>query len=153
MPVPVNVELKPARHDDGLERCALGEVEEAGAIGRVVFSSFAAASLERLRAEAPSADVAVLWEHDPVPHAILLAERVNARALHLRKDAATPAALSAARAAGLAVRVWTVNAQADFDRLVAAGADGVFTDFPERFLHNAPAGAARAGTPPRTDLD
>src|SRR5438067_10660640 len=32
--VPVNVELKPARDDDGLERRALGEVEEAGAIGR-----------------------------------------------------------------------------------------------------------------------
>ena len=153
VPVPVNVELKPARDDDGLERRALDDVEGAGAIGRVVFSSFAAAALERLRAETPSADVAVLWEHDPVPHAILLAERVNARALHLRKDAATPAALSAARAAGLAVRVWTVNAQAEFDRLTAAGADGVFTDFPERFLHNAPAGAARAGTPSRTDLD
>jgi glycerophosphoryl diester phosphodiesterase len=49
----------------------------------------------------------------------------------------SPAALDAARARGLAVRVWTVNERADFDCLQGAGVDGVFTDYPERFLHNA----------------
>ena len=88
-----------------------------------------------------------------MPHAIRLAERVSARALHLRKEVATPPAVAAARAAGLAVRVWTVNAQADFDCLVAVGVDGVFTDFPERFLQIAAAGAATPGRSPRTDLD
>ena len=153
VPLPVNVELKPERDDDGLEARALAVVERAGAAQRVVFSSFAGGALERLRARAPSATLAVLWEHDPVPHAIRLAERVSARALHLRKEAATPPAVAAARAAGLTVRVWTVNAQAEFDRLVTAGVDGIFTDFPERFLHIAPAGGARPGRTPRTDLD
>jgi glycerophosphoryl diester phosphodiesterase len=34
--------------------------------------------------------------------------------------------------------VWTVNAPAEFTRLVAAGAAGIFTDYPERFLHPSP---------------
>ena len=153
VPLPVNVELKPERDDDGLEARALAVVERAGAAQRVVFSSFAGHALERLRARAPSATLAILWEQEPVPHAIRLAERVSARALHLRKEVATPPAVAAARAAGLAVRVWTVNAQADFDCLVAVGVDGVFTDFPERFLQIAAAGAARRGTSSRTDLD
>src|SRR4030095_8066075 len=37
--LPVNVELKPLG-DDGLEASALAVVEMAGALGRVVFSSF-----------------------------------------------------------------------------------------------------------------
>jgi len=153
VPLPVNVELKPERNDAGLEARAFAVVEDAGAAERVVFSSFSVDALGRLRARAPSATLAVLWEHDPVPDAIRLAERVSARALHLRKEAATPAAVAAARVAGLTLRVWTVNAQAEFDRLVTAGVDGVFTDFPERFLHFAAPGGARPGRTPRTDLD
>ena len=36
--------------------------------------------------------------------------------------------------AGLTVRVWTVNTPEDFAFLTNAGIDGVFTDYPERFL-------------------
>ncbi len=134
VPLPVNVELKPCG-DDGLEARALGVVESAGALGRVVFSSFEGAALERLRSLSPGATLAVLWEHDPIPEGVRRAERVAARALHLRKEAVTPAALADLAAAGLAVRVWTVNAPADFGRLAAAGVEGIFTDHPERFLH------------------
>ena len=38
-------------------------------------------------------------------------------------------------AAGLSIRVWTVNDPMEFDRLAALGVEAVFTDFPERFLH------------------
>src|SRR6266576_3076929 len=47
--LPINVELKPVG-DDGLEVRALAAVESAGALARVVFSSFDAGALERLRA-------------------------------------------------------------------------------------------------------
>src|SRR4029077_20617905 len=49
--VPVNVELKPVG-DDGLEARALAAVAAAGAGERVIFSSFDAGSLARLRAAA-----------------------------------------------------------------------------------------------------
>ena len=129
----VNVELKPCGAD-GLEPSALAVVEGAGALDRVVFSSFDGAALERLRACSVRATLAVLWEYDPVPEAVRRARRVAARALHLRKEAATPEALAIAAAADLLVRVWTVNAPAEFTRLAAAGVAGIFTDHPERFL-------------------
>jgi glycerophosphoryl diester phosphodiesterase len=103
----------------------------------VVFSSFEAAALERLRRRSQTAALAVLWEDARVAGAVHQSERVGARALHLRKDAATPDALAAATAAGLPVRVWTVNEPSDFARLRGQGADGIFTDYPERFLQSA----------------
>src|SRR4029450_436821 len=48
IPIRINVELK-AIGGDGLEHRALQAVEEAGALGRVVFSSFHPSTLERLR--------------------------------------------------------------------------------------------------------
>jgi glycerophosphoryl diester phosphodiesterase len=130
----INVELKPLG-DDGLEASALAVVEMAGALERVVFSSFEMTALERLRARSRAATVAVLWETDSMEEAIRHMERVDARALHLRKDGATPAALDAAARRAIPVRVWTVNEPADFARLATARVDGIFTDFPERFLH------------------
>jgi glycerophosphoryl diester phosphodiesterase len=135
-PLAVNVELKAAG-GDGLEARTLAVVEAAGALERVVFSSFAFAALERLRACSVRAALAVLWEHAPIPEAVRRAERVAARALHLRKETATPEAIAIAAAAGLPVRAWTVNAPGEFNRLAAAGVDGVFTDYPERFLQPA----------------
>jgi glycerophosphoryl diester phosphodiesterase len=77
----------------------------------------------------------VLWERGEIPAALELAERVGARALHLRKDAVTGAVVARAGRAGLPVRAWTVNDPAETAHLRAAGVDGIFTDFPERFLH------------------
>src|SRR5881409_2974954 len=124
--LPVNVELKPVG-DDGLE---------ARALAVVVFSSFDAGALERLSARTTRATLAVLWDQGPVADAVARARRVGARALHLRKDRTSPDALAAAAAAGLPVRAWTVNERGEMDRLVAAGVEGIFTDFPERFLHS-----------------
>ena len=132
----VNVELK-SRGNDGLERTVLDVVEGAGALRRVVFSSFESASLRRLRALSTEAELGVLWAGRGVARALALANSVRATSVHLRKGAATPTAIANARAAGLGVRVWTVNAAVDFARLAAAGADAVFTDYPERFLHRA----------------
>ena len=131
--LPVNVELKPVG-DDGLVERALAVVDAAGAGARVVFSSFDAASLVRLRGRDSGARIGVLWEDAPIEEGVRLAERVGARTLHVRKDAITEAVLAAARAGGLGVLGWTVNDPRDCDRLDAAGVDGVFTDFPERFL-------------------
>ena len=131
--LPVNVELK-ARGADGLEAHALDVVRAAGAEARVVFSSFHAQSLVRLRRLSPSATIAVLWSRRQLTMALRLAGRVGATALHIRKDAASSDEVRAAVAEGLAVRAWTVNDPGESGRLAAAGVSGVFTDFPERFL-------------------
>jgi glycerophosphoryl diester phosphodiesterase len=133
-PLAVNVELK-APVAPGLEARVLEVVGRSDALGRIVFSSFEVAALDRLRALAPSADLGVFLEEPAaLSMALRVAQRVGARALHVRKDVGTAEVLSQIRAAGLVSRVWTVNATEDFDRLAAAGADAIFTDFPERFL-------------------
>jgi len=131
--VAVNVELKP-HGEEGLEQRGLDVVEAAGALGRVVFSSFDPTSLVRLRQASAAAEIAVLVGDGPLPEALRLAERVAARALHLRNDRVTPPALAMIAPAGLPVRAWTVNDAAEFHRLAIAGVIGVFTDHPERFL-------------------
>jgi glycerophosphoryl diester phosphodiesterase len=130
----VNVELKPVG-DQGLEAAALAVVERAGALGRVVFSSFEMDALDRLRTRSGTATLAVLWETESLDEAVRQMERVDARALHLRKDAATPSVLAKAASRSITVRVWTVNQPADFRRLATARVDAIFSDFPERFLH------------------
>jgi glycerophosphoryl diester phosphodiesterase len=131
--IPINVELKAAG-DDGLERRTLEAVDKAGAMGRVVFSSFDAESLIRLRALTRHAELAVLWSGRSHAKALALADRVGAKFVHLRKGSGVPAAVAAARDVGRSVRVWTVNTPAEFDFLTSVGVAGVFTDYPERFL-------------------
>ena len=131
--LPVNVELK-AGVSPGLEARTLAVVDAAGARGRVVFSSFDPEALLRLRALAADAELAVLWSSRTLSGALSLAKRVDARALHLRKTAASAERFAAVREAGLLCRVWTVNEPREFARLATAGATGVFTDYPERFL-------------------
>lgn len=43
--------------------------------------------------------------------------------------------LQTARDEGLVVNVWTVNEQADIDRMVLLGVDGIITDYPGRVQH------------------
>ncbi len=136
--LPVNVELK-ARPRDGLEARALAVVRAASAENRVVFSSFQGESLVRLRRQSDDVAIAVLWPRRRLTAALRLAAGVRATALHIRKDAASPAEVAVALAAGLEVRAWTVNDPAEFVPLGAMGVRGVFTDFPERFLQ-LPAG-------------
>lgn len=146
IPLAVNVELKSAG-DDRIAAAALAVVERAGALDRVVFSSFAYGLLERLRARSSRAEIALLWEAAPLAEAIPLVQRVGATAVHLRKDVSTPEAIAFAAAAGLPVRVWTVNQLEEFDALATAGAAAVFTDFPERFLLDCDVGASSLRSP------
>jgi glycerophosphoryl diester phosphodiesterase len=134
--LPVNVELK-ACGDDGLEARVLADVEAAGAMGRIVFSSFDMGSLARLRRLSVDATIGVLWTKRSLTPAFTVVERVDATALHLRKEAVSPAGVREAAARGLQVRVWTVNDPGESGSLLSMGVGAVFTDFPERFLQIA----------------
>jgi glycerophosphoryl diester phosphodiesterase len=131
--LPLNVELKAGGGRRLVEE-TLRVVEAAGACDRVVFSSFDGRLLEWVRTCSAKAECAVLWLHPELDDALRLAERVGARALHLRKDVVSHARVAIARRAGLAVRAWTVNDTAELRLLEDAGVSGIFTDYPERFL-------------------
>jgi len=109
---------------------AVAALDARGLTGRATVQSFDAHALRRLHAAAPHVSCAVLsWRS-------LSARRLDALAtfatgvgvLHRRVDARL---VAAAHARGLAIRAWTVNAPADLERVVAAGADAVITDVPD----------------------
>ena len=131
--VPLNVELK-AGGGAPLVVSALAVVEAAGALERVVFSSFEWELLEAMRAQSSRATVAVLSAEPSILDAVRLAGRIGATAVHLRKDLVTSAAVLVAARAGLVIRAWTVNDAEEKRRLEDAGVAGIFTDYPERFL-------------------
>jgi glycerophosphoryl diester phosphodiesterase len=56
------------------------------------------------------------------------------RAVSLRWSKLPPACAELARARGLAVFVWTLNASAELEAALEMGVDGVITDRPERAL-------------------
>ena len=63
-----------------------------------------------------------------------LAAKLELEAFHLDKDIVTADMVGALHAAGLRVRVWTVNEASDMKRMIDAGVDTVITDVPEAFL-------------------
>lgn len=133
----VNVELKCDRADDrGLTAAAVAVVREAGAEGRVLFSSFNPFCLWRARALAPEVQRALLFERDssfPMRHA-LAAPALGAVSLHPEDVLATPAAVRSWRRRGYLVAPWTVDDPERAQALQDAGATGIITNVPDVML-------------------
>jgi glycerophosphoryl diester phosphodiesterase len=97
---------------------------------RVLISSFNHAYLERVKKANPQiATGALVGDADPDPAALL--RRLNAQAYNPRVTAIDPAAIGPLRERGFDIYIWTVNDEATMRRLIAAGASGIFTDFPQ----------------------
>ena len=58
----------------------------------------------------------------------------GARQVVVRGDLVTPGLLSAARKKDLQVVCWTVNHPAHMRMLMAAGVDGIMSDYPDRLV-------------------
>lgn len=90
------------------------------------FSVPALQAARRLRPDLPLGLACLCPPTDPAPlHALGL------RAVHINDAFATPARVSALRSAGLGVAVATVNDPGRIAELLAMGAHGVMTDYPE----------------------
>ncbi len=136
----VNVEIKDATGrgcDPWIVERTAALIAELGMVDSTFISSFNHDYLRRMRAAEPRLPIGALVdieERGPVPP-----EATVARLRELRADAWHPglklldeASVRAAREAGFGVNVWTVNDEADMERLIAWGATGLFTDFPDR---------------------
>jgi glycerophosphoryl diester phosphodiesterase len=62
------------------------------------------------------------------------AVRLGARQLAPRGDLITPELVKKAHAAGLQMVTWTINDPDQMRRLIAAGVDGIMTDYPDRLV-------------------
>jgi glycerophosphoryl diester phosphodiesterase len=126
------LELKPGGSWGG-EHALIGALRESGEIPRSVVISFDADILAGLRRIEPTLMTGLLYDgqiEEPLKKAL----EVGARQLAVRGDLVTPALLKDARKRDLQVVCWTVNHPAHIRMLMAAGVDGIMSDYPDRLV-------------------
>lgn len=124
------LELKPAGPWGG-EHALIGALRESGEIPRSVVISFDPAIVANLRKAEPTLMTGLLYEgqlENPLDKAV----DIGARQLVARGDLVTPALLAEAKKRDLQVVCWTVNHPAHMRALMAAGVDGIMSDYPDR---------------------
>jgi len=134
----LNIELKGARTAG-----PTAEFIAANPIRNLLVSSFDHAELRRFREldqQTPVAPLFGRWQGDPWA----TAAQLNACAINLSRRIAAAPILEEACRRGLATWIYTVNDLAEAQRLVALGATGVFTDYPDRITRAALAGQTPA---------
>jgi len=126
------LEIKPQGSWGG-EHALIGALRESGEIPRAVVISFDPSVVLKLRKIEPTLMTGLLYDGQigkPLDTAI----EVGARQVAVRGDLVTPALLSAARKKDLQVVCWTVNNSAHMRALMAAGVDGIMSDYPDRLV-------------------
>lgn len=131
----VNVEIKNAPQDPGWDPAesvaalTAAAIEEAGWTRRVIVSSFQVATLRAVQAADARLALGALWGFAAeVEPALAEAAASGFAAVHPFFASVDRELVERARAMGLAVNVWTVNAPEDLRAMVAAGVDAVITD-------------------------
>jgi len=119
----LNIELKEPGIVDDVKRLVLERRLER----HVIISSF---EWQELACAVPEIPIALL--SSKLENLISAARNLHAAAIHPRKDVVSGTLIEAAREAKLQVNVWTVNDAAEISKFRSLGADGIFTDFPER---------------------
>jgi len=132
--IPFNLELKRGRRAlyADLVGVSLEAVERRGLLERTLFSSFDDPVLAELRAQSARARLALLVSPRSARRAFARARAFGAEAINPWRTQATPELIAEAHAEGLAVHVYTVDAEPELRRLIDAGVDGIFTNFPAR---------------------
>ncbi|NYI41833.1 glycerophosphodiester phosphodiesterase family protein [Demequina lutea] len=118
----------------GIEEAVIAAHRASGMAERIVYSSFNHLTLVALREREPSAAIAPLYEEALVdPWAYVL--HMGANAAHpYYPTLGLPGMIEGFAAAGVAVRAWTVNDEADMRALIGAGIDAIVTDDPTAAL-------------------
>lgn len=129
------VRVVPGPRYDGLEQTVLEAVGAAGVADRTYVMAFNPAVLAEVRALAPRQPTALLVDHlhlegagAPATEAVAWATAARATFLGLRSTLCDERVVAAAREAGIALGVFTVNEEAAMRRLAELGVDVIITD-------------------------
>jgi len=138
--VPLNIELK--QQAPAIEAAVLATLDRFAAREQVLLAAEDAAIMARIRAAAPdvvtsfsAAEVADfvyrlrdgrLGDYRPPGVALQVPPAFRDTAI------VTAESVAAAHALGLEVHAWTINDEAEMERLLDLGVDGIMTDFPAR---------------------
>jgi glycerophosphoryl diester phosphodiesterase len=124
-------ELTPSPED--FVKLVLAAVRKHHLESRVILQSFDFRTLIAMKQMAPEIKLAALYEGAPKDFAAI-AKESGAKVVSPDYHLVTPEQVHAAHAAGLEVLPWTPNTPEDWDRLIAAGVDGIITDYPDALL-------------------
>ena len=136
--VPLNVEIKQA--EPPIEAAVLAVLDRFAARDRTLLAAEEPTIMTRIRAAAPG----MLTGFSAVEVADFVFRVRDGRLGDYRPPGValqvppayqgvpivTPESVAAAHALGLEVHVWTVNDEAEMERLLDLGVDGIMTDFP-----------------------
>lgn len=126
-----NIETKvDAENHHQIVDVILAAVRAAGKRDAVAIQSFDWRTLTLVRSVEPAIPLVALWESGPDPIAGAVA--AGADVVSPDYSVVDRAFVDRAHAAGLTVVPWTVNEADDMRRQIAAGVDGLITDYPSR---------------------
>lgn len=135
--VPVNIEIKNPTHGKytiaELTERVLREVNQAGMMDRVIFSSFNPAALEWIGRKEPRAGGAFLF-HRPWNFLRDIPGSQEYAVLNLRNIHLTREKVAEIKKAGKIINVYTVNTDEEMKQFVDWGVDGIITNHPDRLL-------------------
>lgn len=130
----LNLEIKESPRRATLVDACVREVVAHEATSRVVFSSFDHDALRLVRHLLPAARIGVLCEPATLVKAFVCARETGAENLHPPVVLVNASLVDKAHAEGLRVWTWTANEPPTIERMIAAGVDGIFSDWPERVV-------------------
>jgi glycerophosphoryl diester phosphodiesterase len=132
--IPVSVEIKHGPlYYEGLVETTVDLVRKHRMTERTFVISFDHFAIERVKQLDPAIACGALFAARPVDGPAI-ARACGADALLPHWAFATRDVVDQAHAAGLAVSVWTCNADHSIAAALAAGVDGIATDYPDRVL-------------------
>lgn len=117
----------------GIEHAVVGALRELNAAARVVILSFDPVVLESIHDLDGNVMTGFLCEY-PASNLVERAIQVGARQLAPRGDLVTTDLVAKAHQSGLQVVTWTINEPDQIRRLIAAGVDGIMSDYPDRVV-------------------
>ncbi|GAC1702492.1 MAG: glycerophosphodiester phosphodiesterase [Candidatus Acidiferrum sp.] len=126
------LEIKPVAAWGG-EHALISALRESGQIARVVVISFDPGILASVRNIEPTLMTGLLYDGE-MENPLQRAAALGVRQLAVRGDLVTPALIAATHKQDLQLVCWTVNQPAHMRLLMAAGVDGIISDYPERLL-------------------
>lgn len=120
----------------GGEHAVVAALRASQEAARTLVLSFDPGALETLRRLDPILMSGLLTDNVGVvaPDPVATALRVGARQVAPRADLVTPELIERAHGEGLQVVTWTANDPDHMRALIAAGVDGIMTDYPERLV-------------------
>ncbi|RSK35775.1 glycerophosphodiester phosphodiesterase [Bhargavaea beijingensis] len=130
----LNIELKSDVFPyPGMRQKVIALVREFGIADQVILSSFDHVTLEAVKREAPEIETGMLFV-EILADARATAARISADALHPALPYAVREPGRQAAAEGAVLRVYTVNEPEYAVMAREAGAQAIFTDYPDRML-------------------